>query len=76
VLYISPHRFNKEVSALYEELGERQCFLAREITKLHEELTFSSLSILKERKNIKGEITLIIFPEEKEDSLSKQYKRQ
>jgi len=71
VVYISPHRFNKEVSALYEELGERRCFLAREITKLHEELTYSSLSELKERENIKGEITLIIFPEEKEDSLSK-----
>jgi len=65
VAYISPHRFNTEVSALYEELGERQCFLAREITKLHEELIFSSLSELKERENIKGEITLIIFPEEK-----------
>jgi 16S rRNA (cytidine1402-2'-O)-methyltransferase len=65
VVYISPHRFNKEVSALYEELGERRCFLAREITKLHEEFTFSSLSELKERENIKGEITLIIFPEEK-----------
>jgi 16S rRNA (cytidine1402-2'-O)-methyltransferase len=65
VLYISPHRFTKEVSTLYEELGERQCFLAREITKLHEELTFSSLSKLKERENIKGEITLIILPKEK-----------
>jgi 16S rRNA (cytidine1402-2'-O)-methyltransferase len=65
VVYISPHRFNKEISTLYEKLGERRCFLAREITKLHEELTFSSLSELKERENIKGEITLIIFPEEK-----------
>jgi 16S rRNA (cytidine1402-2'-O)-methyltransferase len=65
VVYISPHRFNKEVSTLYEVLGERQCFLAREITKLHEELTYSSLSELKERENIKGEITLIILPEEK-----------
>jgi 16S rRNA (cytidine1402-2'-O)-methyltransferase len=65
VVYISPHRFNKEVSALYEGLGERRCFLAREITKLHEELTYSSLSELKERENIKGEMTLIIFPKKR-----------
>ncbi len=63
ILYLSPHRFSKEISLLYEKLGERRCFLAREITKLHEELVYSTLSSLKERKNIKGEITLIILPE-------------
>ncbi len=63
VLYISPHRFHKEVSLLYEELGDRTCFLARELTKIHEELGYFRLSELKERKKVKGEITLIILPE-------------
>jgi len=62
VLYLSPHRFTKEIALLCEELGNRPCFLARELTKLHEELTYSSLFDLKERKEVKGEITLIVLP--------------
>ncbi|MFN4196464.1 MAG: 16S rRNA (cytidine(1402)-2'-O)-methyltransferase [Caldimicrobium sp.] len=62
VLFIPPHRFNRTIKSLVKYLGEREVFLARELTKVHEELKISTLTDLLHIEEIKGEITLIIGP--------------
>jgi 16S rRNA (cytidine1402-2'-O)-methyltransferase len=64
ILYESPQR----VAALIEELiaafGDRRAVLAREMTKLHEELIRGRLSevlaALRSRTEVKGECTLLV----------------
>ncbi|WP_168123375.1 16S rRNA (cytidine(1402)-2'-O)-methyltransferase [Paenibacillus sp. HB172176] len=44
IMYESPHRLLKTLSAALEQLGERQAAVARELTKKHEEVIRGSLS--------------------------------
>lgn len=63
VIYESPHRIEKTVNDLIEKFGDRQCVLARELTKKFEEIFRGKLSELKirlENKKAKGEIVLLI----------------
>ncbi|MGA1843267.1 MAG: 16S rRNA (cytidine(1402)-2'-O)-methyltransferase [bacterium] len=64
ILFESPHRVLKGLDAVLEILGNRPICLARELTKIHEELlrgdVAAVLENLKKRGRIKGEITLII----------------
>ncbi|MGA1796195.1 MAG: 16S rRNA (cytidine(1402)-2'-O)-methyltransferase [bacterium] len=64
ILFESPHRVLKGLQAVLEILGNRPICLARELTKIHEELlrgdVAAVLENLKKRGRIKGEITLII----------------
>jgi len=60
VIFIPPHRFTKTIKILRKILGERTAFLARELTKIHEELIWTKLSELEKKESPKGEITLII----------------
>jgi len=63
VLYESPHRIQKTLQELYAILGNRRAVIARELTKMHEEILRGDLKDLAElgkTKNWKGEITLVI----------------
>ena len=63
VLFESPHRLETSVSDLLELLGDRRVALARELTKLHEEVRRSSLSELLESlrtEPARGEVVLIV----------------
>ncbi|PYQ15924.1 MAG: 16S rRNA (cytidine(1402)-2'-O)-methyltransferase [Acidobacteria bacterium] len=64
VFYESPVRAVACVADMREILGERPAFLGREITKLHEEYRSGTLSELRsslaERKEIRGEIVLVV----------------
>ena len=64
ILFESPKRLKKSLGYLLEFLGNREAALSRELTKLHEEITYGTLEELgqsiAERDSIKGEITLII----------------
>jgi len=63
VFYESPHRILKTVTQMMEHWGNRQCVMAREITKKFEEFFRGSLADLElfiNSKNVKGEIVLII----------------
>jgi len=60
VIFLPPHRFTKTIKILRKILGDRKTFLARELTKLHEELSWTKLSELEDKEPPKGEITLII----------------
>lgn len=44
IIYEAPHRLLKTLEFLFSELGERKIFLARELTKIHEEIHFGTLS--------------------------------
>lgn len=62
VLFESPRRVGATLRELHAVLGERPACLARELTKLHEEVARGSLSELAERfeKGARGEVTLVI----------------
>jgi len=63
VLFASPHRLGGDLNDLLPELGgNRQVAVARELTKLHEEIWVGSLSEAVDRWSapVKGEITLVI----------------
>ena len=63
VLYLSPHRAADELADLAAGLGARPAALARELTKLHEEVLRMPLPALAERvaaDGVRGELTLVI----------------
>jgi 16S rRNA (cytidine1402-2'-O)-methyltransferase len=67
VFYETPHRIAKSLNDCLEILGDRKASIARELTKLHEEITNGKLSELLEKfaeKHTKGEIVLTIEREQ------------
>ena len=63
VFYETPHRLAKSLADCAEILGNRKAAVARELTKLHEEVVRGSLIELAEnysQKIVKGEIVLVI----------------
>ncbi len=64
VFYQSPHRLKEFLIEIQEAFGDRPAVLARELTKIHEEFIRGTLgrivAKLEQRKQVKGECTLII----------------
>ncbi len=64
IAYESPHRILDSLKDIAEEMGARPMVLARELTKIHEELLRGSAAEiyakLNARDSVKGEITLVI----------------
>jgi len=62
VLFESPRRLGGALRALAAALGDRPAAVARELTKLHEEIARGSLSALAERfaEGARGEVTVVI----------------
>ena len=63
VLFESPHRIVKTLNELYQVMGDRKAVLARELTKIHEEVirgTLGALATKAAEQKLKGEITLVI----------------
>lgn len=74
IFYESPHRLEKSLADCLEVLGNRRAVVARELTKLHEEIIDGNLEELIERfggKETKGEIVLVIDRTEIQSSKSK-----
>jgi 16S rRNA (cytidine1402-2'-O)-methyltransferase len=67
VFYEAPHRIAAALKDAFEVLGNRQSVVARELTKLHEEIARGSLSELARQfskdHTARGEIVLIIGAE-------------
>lgn len=75
VFYEAPHKILSTLKDLYKFLGERNICIARELTKLHEECRYSTLSEqieLIEQEGIKGEIVLIVQGNENGDEERKE----
>ncbi len=64
IFYESPRRIKNLIATMVNILGDRKAFLAREITKLHEEYIRGNLSdilkTLEEKEVIKGECSLFV----------------
>src|SRR6266446_5338939 len=64
IFYEGPHRIAAALKDAREILGEREAVVARELTKMHEEIAHGRLSELAERfsapENARGEMVLII----------------
>jgi 16S rRNA (cytidine1402-2'-O)-methyltransferase len=62
VLFESPRRLRATLADLQEALGDRRACVARELTKVHEELARGTLSSLAERFSgeVLGEITVVV----------------
>ncbi|RUP00137.1 MAG: 16S rRNA (cytidine(1402)-2'-O)-methyltransferase [Hyphomicrobium sp.] len=67
VFYEAPHRLGEAISDMAGQLGVRQAVVARELTKLHEEVLRGSLGELAEATagdGLKGEVVIVIGPEQ------------
>lgn len=66
ILFEAPSRLADALKALAETLGDRPAAVARELTKLNEELARGSLASLAEefaaRDQVKGELAIVIGP--------------
>ncbi|MEA4911073.1 MAG: 16S rRNA (cytidine(1402)-2'-O)-methyltransferase [Oscillospiraceae bacterium] len=63
VFYEAPHKLRRTLDDLLETLGDRQLTLARELTKLHEEITRTTLAQAVEvykTRDPKGEYVLVV----------------
>lgn len=59
----APHRLLASLEAIYSVLGDRPVFLAKELTKLHETLLFTRLSMVQEGLKeipIRGEWVIVV----------------
>lgn len=71
VIYESPYRTKNTIADLAERMPEREIVLAREISKLHEEILRGStrevFQLLQERE-IKGEVVLVLAGRQEEQA--------
>ena len=74
IFYEAPHRLAASLKDAYEILGEREAVVARELTKLHEEIRRARLSELSEHYSNaepRGEIVLLIDRKVLDDAVEK-----
>ncbi len=61
IFYEAPHRIKETLENMLEVIGNRKICLARELSKVYEELYRGTINeVLKDIDNIKGEIVLIV----------------
>ncbi len=70
VFYESPHRINKTIKAIDDVFGERNCVIARELTKKYEEILRGTSKTLQDITDIKGEMVIIVEGEKEEIIIS------
>ena len=64
ILYEAPHRIRQTLEDLLAAVGDRDLFVGRELTKLHEELVVRPISEhLKNMTEPRGEFTLVVSGE-------------
>jgi len=75
VFFESPHRLAATVSELLESFGERRIAVCRELTKVYEEVTRTSLSQAARDlagKTVKGEVVLVVEGKRKQKGASRE----
>lgn len=62
VLYVSPHRLDKDLNLIKEVMGNVHVVLCRELTKLHEERVEGTVEelLVRYRDGVKGELVLVL----------------
>ena len=66
IFYVAPHDLANTAKVLYEVLGDRKVWVVREITKMHECVTVTSLADFKAEE--RGEIVLIVDGEKNREN--------
>lgn len=76
ILYVAPHDIKKYLSEIAEIYPNIEIFIAREITKIHEEYVSGKIKDVidkLDKKEMKGEIVLgLLFSPKEEDKLSEE----
>jgi 16S rRNA (cytidine1402-2'-O)-methyltransferase len=65
IIYEAPHRIKRTLADLVAIMSDRECVLARELTKVHEQFLRGSLSEVADKLDeglAKGEMVLIVGP--------------
>ena len=64
ILYEAPHKLLKTLEDILENVGDINCVLAKELTKIHEEFIRNKISeimkAMKEKDSIKGEYIILL----------------
>jgi 16S rRNA (cytidine1402-2'-O)-methyltransferase len=60
IFYEAPHRIASTLEDLQEVLGDRECCLAREMTKIHEEYAFGRISEVRGKVKELGEFVIVV----------------
>lgn len=63
IFYVAPHRAVEDLAAMAEAFGDRPAALARELTKLHEEVLRGPLTQLAAHaadQGVRGEVTVVV----------------
>jgi 16S rRNA (cytidine1402-2'-O)-methyltransferase len=63
IFYESPHRITETLKDIFDTLGDREMVLARELTKIYEEILRGKVSEIQNQvgeRKLKGEITLVL----------------
>ena len=64
ILYEAPHKLLKTLEDILENIGDINCVIAKELTKIHENFTRDNISNiltdLRRRENIKGEYIILL----------------
>jgi 16S rRNA (cytidine1402-2'-O)-methyltransferase len=60
--YISPHKGARHINDMIEIFGDRRASLVREISKIYQEASLSTLSAIRDRldEGVKGELVLVV----------------
>jgi 16S rRNA (cytidine1402-2'-O)-methyltransferase len=67
VFFEAPHRVGETLADMASVLGDRSAVVARELTKLHEEIARGPLSALAKAtagQAVKGEVVIVVGPEQ------------
>jgi 16S rRNA (cytidine1402-2'-O)-methyltransferase len=72
IIYESPHRIEKLLKELKQEIPERCVFFAKELTKIHQTFIKDEVKNI-ELKNTKGEWVVVIDKTQKNDTLTLSY---
>ncbi len=72
IFYEAPHRLHATLKNMYEVFGARKLTIARELTKMYEEIIETSLDAYDKIPILKGEIVLIIEGAQALDDLSQE----
>ncbi len=67
IFYEAPHRINKTLELILDVFGNREAVIARELTKVHEEIIRGDLLSLSKIEDIKGEIVLLVEGKKDDD---------
>jgi 16S rRNA (cytidine1402-2'-O)-methyltransferase len=73
IFYESPHRISETLADILEILGDRDMVLARELTKVYEEVLRGTVREIRNKigeRKLKGEITLVISGKTRKGSFS------